>query len=75
MTDQRLELILRWAFGFSILAIYGSLAFSIALGHVEEKTSFGLREVLVGLGPLIGGFGVWAFGAVTKRSDNNAGTQ
>ena len=42
---------------FSILALAGA----IALGHVEEKTSFGLGAVLSIVGKLALDFSEWAF--------------
>lgn len=68
--NDRLKILLAYTFGFTVLAVYAILAISIALGHVEEKTSFGLREVLANLGPLGGGFAVWAFGAASAAMKN-----
>jgi hypothetical protein len=38
-----------WLFGFFLLIDLSVLAALMALGKVEEKTSFGLREILIGL--------------------------
>lgn len=48
-------------FGFSVLLVLAILAGVISLGHVEEKTSFGLSFVLGALSSLSGAFGNWAF--------------
>jgi Zn-dependent protease len=60
--DDRLKVLLAYSFGFATLAAYFVLAVIIALGHIEEKTSFGLPIVLGALGPLGGAFVGWAFG-------------
>lgn len=67
--ETRLKIVLSFCFGFSVLAVYFILAISMAIGHVEEKTSYGLREVLMALGPLGGMFCGWAFGVAqtTKK--------
>ena len=48
-------------FGFSVLLVLSILAVVISVGHVEEKTSFGLSFVLGALSSLSGAFGNWAF--------------
>lgn len=53
-------------FGFLLLLLLAALAAVIAIGHVEEKTSFGLQYILGALSVLSGGFAQWAFG---KRDD------
>lgn len=60
--ENRLRLVLSFAFGFSVLAVYFILAISIAIGHVQKETSYGLDLVLQALGPLGGLFAGWAFG-------------
>ncbi len=62
ISDERLRILLAYAFGFSTLFVYGMLALAIAIGHIEEKTSYGLPIVLGALGPLGGAFVGWAFG-------------
>lgn len=62
MSDERLKIVLAYAFGFSTLIVYGMLAMVIAIMHIEEKTSYGLPIVLGALGPLGGAFVGWAFG-------------
>ena len=52
---------LKLAFGFCLLGVIAGLALAIALGHVEEKTSFGLQPILGSLGTLGGMFAQWAF--------------
>jgi cytochrome c biogenesis protein CcdA len=58
MNDFRLKMI----FGFSILLVLAVLAAIIAVGKVEQDTSFGLQIVLGALAVLSGGFAQWAFG-------------
>jgi hypothetical protein len=60
--DERLKMLLAYSFGFSTLLVYFILAMVIAIGHIEEKTSYGLPIVLGALGPLGGAFVGWAFG-------------
>lgn len=62
ISDDRLKVLLAYAFGFCTLIAYFILALVIAIGHIEEKTSFGLPIVLGALGPLGGAFVGWAFG-------------
>lgn len=56
--DDRLRMI----FGFVMLIALVALAATIALGKVEEKTSFGLQYILGALSAMAGGFAQWAFG-------------
>ena len=51
------------AFGFMLLLVIAGLALAIAVGHVEEKTSFGLQIILGCLTTISGGFAAWAFGS------------
>lgn len=51
----------RMIFGFSLLLILAGLAVAIALGRVEEKTSYGLMPLLTALATLAGSFAQWAF--------------
>ena len=67
LSDERLRVLLAYAFGFTTLLVYFILAMTIAVGHIEEKTSYGLPIVLGALGPLGGAFVGWAFG--TSRKD------
>lgn len=57
---------LRMIFGFSLLLILAGLALAIALGKVEEKTSYGLMPLLTALATLAGGFCQWAFTSKDK---------
>lgn len=59
MSDDRLKMI----FGFCLLVMLSALAGIIGLAHVEEKTSFGLREIITIIGVIAGGFAGWAFGS------------
>lgn len=58
---------LRMVFGFSLLVILAALATAIALGKVEEKTSYGLIPLLTTLSILSGAFAQWAFSATTDE--------
>lgn len=51
----------RWIFGFGLLVLLSVLAIIIALGRVEQQTSYGLQIVLGSLSTLSGGFATWAF--------------
>ena len=62
--------ILRIVFGFCLLVILAGLALAIALGHVEEKTSYGLMPLMVAISSLATQFATWAFGG-TKRGDKD----
>jgi len=55
-------------FGFFLLVLLAVLASIIALGKVEQQTSFGLQYILGALATLAGGFTQWAFSS--KRDDN-----
>lgn len=61
-------------FGFSLLLILAGLALAVAIGHVEEKTSYGLMPLLTSLSTLAGVFSQWAFGspAAPPGSFNNS---
>lgn len=56
-------------FGFSLLVILALLALAIAMGKVEEKTSYGLMPLLTALATLAGGFAQWAFSSGKDKSD------
>jgi hypothetical protein len=57
---------LAYLFGFCTLISYFILAVIIAVGRIEEQTSYGLPIVLGALGPLGGAFVGWAFGQREK---------
>jgi len=67
MSDDRLEIILGYSFGFIVMIANFVLAIAIALGHVTKEGSFGLEIVLASFGTLGGAFVGWAFGK-SKRS-------
>jgi hypothetical protein len=58
---------LRMCFGFALLVILAGLALAIAIGKVEEKTSYGLIPLLTTLSTLAGGFAQWAFSVGVKK--------
>ena len=57
---------LKVGFGFLLLMALTVLSTIIALGRVEQNTSFGLQTLLGGLLVLSGGFAQWAFGEVNR---------
>lgn len=58
MNTDRLKMV----FGFCLLVMLSGLAAAIALGKVEEKTSYGLPQIITVIGVIAGGFANWAFG-------------
>jgi hypothetical protein len=62
-----LEVKLKMIFGFALLIVIAALAAAIALGKVEEKSSFGLQFLLGALSVLSGSFANWAFGSSDKK--------
>ncbi len=53
----------RHYFGLILLLALVILAGILALGNVDEKSSYGLDRVLMLLGVLGGAYGNWAFGS------------
>jgi hypothetical protein len=49
-------------FGYLLLVVIAALAAMIALGDVQQSSSYGLPEILGALIALAGAFGNWAFG-------------
>jgi len=69
MSNERLEIILMWAFGFTLLFVYAFIAHGIGKGQVEEKTSYGLPTILDSLR----GLGVaWGLIIVSRWKDRKA---
>jgi thiol:disulfide interchange protein len=58
-------------FGLVLLIILASLAAVLALGKVEQNTSFGLQDLLGGLLVLSGGFSQWCFGGSKGKDKEN----
>lgn len=67
MSLERLKMI----FGFSLLVIIAALAGIIAIGHVQQATSYGLEFLLGALSAMAGGFVQWAFGSNTIKEKSN----
>ena len=65
------EFKLKMLFGFTLLAGLLGLTAAIALGKIEEKTSYGLQQIIVLLSVLCGGFAQWAFGKSSGSKDDN----
>jgi len=61
----RLEFTLKMLFGFLLMILVAAIALVIALGKVEQQTSYGLQDILGGLLVLTGSFSHWAFQAVS----------
>ena len=57
---------LKVLFGFLNLLILAGLALAFGLGHVEEKSSYGLMPIITTLATLGGAFAQWAFGSNKK---------
>jgi hypothetical protein len=51
----------RYLLGFLLVILLFGLAFAIALGKVEETSSFGLHDLLETLKILTAAFAGWAF--------------
>jgi len=67
--DYRWLPFLKMFFGFLLLLMLAVLAAMIALGKVEQGSSFGLEGIIGGLTALAGGFVNWAF--TPERSAND----
>ena len=50
---------LKYLYGFLLLLLISILAAVLALGHVEEKTSYGLKDIITGLLMISNAFAVW----------------
>jgi uncharacterized protein (UPF0333 family) len=59
----------RMLLGFLILFVVAVLASIIALGHVDQSSSFGLDIVLGSLATLVGGFAQWAFSVKDTKKE------
>jgi len=59
----------RMCFGFLLLTILVGLAIAIALGHVEERTSYGLMPLLMGVSNLATQFASWAFSKPKSKDE------
>lgn len=62
---------LKMFYGFALLVVIATLAALIALGKVEEHTSYGLSQILGGLMVLAGGFAHWAFQTKAEGNKDN----
>ena len=63
----------RFAIGAVIVVSLLALSAAIALGHVEEKSSFGLTAVMAIIGKLALDFSQWAFpGRAAQPSEKKA---
>lgn len=62
---------LKMAWGFLLLLIAGGLIARIALGTVQEETSFGLTQMIGVLGVLAGGWATWAFSSKGPPKDDS----
>lgn len=72
MSDERLEIVLKWSFGFSLVVLYSWLTHTIAVGKVEESTSYGLPIILNSLTGLGGAWGgLIVAGHRVRKADGN----
>lgn len=64
---------LKMLYGFVLLILLAVLAAVIALGKVEQSTSYGLLPIITALATLSGSFANWAFGEsrTEKKKDQN----
>ena len=56
----------KMVFGFMALVVLATLAAVIALGKVNQDSSYGLDYILGGLTMMTGGFANWAFGSTKE---------
>lgn len=54
----------RMRYGYCVLGVLGILAGLIAIGKVQQATSYGLDYILGGLGGISAAFAGWAFSQV-----------
>lgn len=71
--DERWLPFLKMLFGIIALLMLCALAALLGLGHVEEKTSYGLHDIITILAVLSGNFAQWAFGTVKDRLSTGTG--
>ena len=57
--DPRWLPFLKYLYGFLLLSLISVLAGVIALGHVKEETSYGLKDIITGLLMISNAFAVW----------------
>lgn len=72
MSNDKLEMILEWSFGFSLLIFYSVLAHAIAVRTVTEANSYGLPIIL---NSLTGLGGAWGVLIVARSKDRRANGQ
>lgn len=72
MSNDRLEMILEWSFGFALLLFYSVLAHAIAVRQVTEVNSYGLPIILNSLTGLGGAWGVLIVARSKARKANGA---
>ncbi len=61
----------RMCFGLLLVTILGVLIGAIALGHVEEKTSYGLMPLIVAVSNLATQFATYAFAKRPGKNKDN----
>jgi hypothetical protein len=61
----------RMIFGFCLLLIIAFLSARVALGKVEQATSYGLDILLGSLATLSGAFAQWCFSAADKKQESS----
>ena len=71
MSDARLQIICSHAVGGLITLALIVLIVVIGLGHVEEKTSYGLMPLTVALSNMAVLYGQWAWRGNKETADQN----
>ena len=60
-------------FGYILLLLVCFLTGRIALGHVEEASSFGLTQMITVIAMLAGGFSNWCFNSNDRKEKKDEG--
>ena len=70
--NERLKTFLLYGFGYFIVVIYASITLVLGIGHIEEKSSFGLTQMLEALKPLGTLWAGFVFGRAMLKSDEKS---
>jgi hypothetical protein len=62
---------LKMIFGMMLLISLVGLAAAFGIGHVEERTSYGLMPIVTTLATLAGLFGGWAFNRDPRQKEED----
>jgi len=69
--DPRWLPFLKYLYGFLLLLLISVLAAVIAIGHVQEQTSYGLKDIITGLLMISNAFAVWFAKDESSKSASN----